>query len=121
MAEYIYPEPQQWRRRKVVGPMLGQVFKGEVVPTGDLRVESDAEVLFDATEALPRITVPTLVISAQEDMFFDPEAVVADGGRDPGRACHRVRGDGSHEGGDEFATRAGRAGVRKGTAPASYL
>ncbi len=75
MAEYIYPEPQQWRRRKVVGPLLGQAFKGEVVPAGDLTVESDAEVAFDASEALPRIAVPTLVISAQEDLFFDRESV----------------------------------------------
>jgi pimeloyl-ACP methyl ester carboxylesterase len=75
MAEYIYPEPRHWRRRKVVGAVLATAFKDEEVPAGDLRVESDAEVLFDATEALPRITVPTLVISAQEDLFFDPEVV----------------------------------------------
>lgn len=75
MAEYIYPEPQHWRRRRVLGPLLGQAFKDEKVPPGDLKVESDAEVLFDAREALPRISVPVLVISAEEDLFFPPEEV----------------------------------------------
>ena len=75
MAEYIYPEPQHWRRRRLLGPILAQAFKDEQVPPGDLKVESDAEVLFDAADALPRIAVPVLVISAQEDLFFPPELV----------------------------------------------
>jgi len=75
MAEYIYPEPQHWRRRRALGPLLAQAFKDERVPPGDLKVESDAEVLFDASEALPRIEVPVLVISAEEDLFFPPEVV----------------------------------------------
>lgn len=94
MAEYIYPEPSQWRQRKVLGPLLAQMFKDEQVPAGDLRVESDAEVLFDATDAVKRITVPTLVISAQEDMFFDPEVVAQTVAAIPGATAIEYEGMG---------------------------
>ena len=94
MAEYIYPEPEQWRRRKVVGPVLAQAFKGEEVPAGDLKVESDAEVLFDAAAVLPRISVPTLVISAQEDLFFDPRVVAETVAAIPGASAIEYEGMG---------------------------
>ena len=94
MAEYIYPEPSKWRQRKALGPLLARMFKDDQVPAGDLKVESDAEVQFDATEALARITVPTLLISAADDMFFDPGMVAQTVAAIPGATAIEYEGMG---------------------------
>ncbi len=75
MAEYFFPNPSQARLRTVFGKVLGGTFSNEVVPAGDLLVEAEAEMAFDAREVLPQISVPLLLISAEEDMFFTPQIV----------------------------------------------
>lgn len=75
MAEYIFPEPYQERQRRMLGRLLRPAFAREQTPSGDLMVEAEAEMVFDAREALPRIRVPVLLISADEDMFVTPEIV----------------------------------------------
>ena len=75
MAEYFYPEPSQARRRAVLGSALAPLFSGEQVPAGDLRVEAEAEMVFDARDALPRISVPVLLVSGEDDLFFTKEIV----------------------------------------------
>ena len=75
MAEYFFPNPSQARLRTVFGKVLRGTFSDEVVPAGDLLVEAEAEMAFDAREVLPRISVPLLLISAEEDMFFTPQIV----------------------------------------------
>ncbi|MEZ5184158.1 MAG: alpha/beta hydrolase [Candidatus Nanopelagicales bacterium] len=81
MAEYIYPDDAAQRQRRRVAPLLSRVTSGEHVLAGDLMVEAEAELAFDAREALPRITVPVLLISAEGDMFFTPEIVAETVGR----------------------------------------
>lgn len=75
MAEYVFPDPSQSAVRSVMGQVMRGVFSGETTPPGDLMVEAEAEMAFDARDALPRISVPVLLISAEEDMFFTPQIV----------------------------------------------
>lgn len=75
MAEFFFPEPAQARLRTLLGPVLRSAFSGEKVPVGDLLVEAQAEMAYDARDALPGITVPVLLIAAEEDMYFTPEIV----------------------------------------------
>ena len=75
MSEYLFPEPGQSRQRRLVAPLMRGTFSDEQVPSGDLLVEADAEVAFDARDVLPRIAIPVLVVSAQEDLFFPREVV----------------------------------------------
>ena len=75
MAEYFYPEPSQARRRAVLGSALAPLFSGEQVSAGDLRVEAEAEMVFDARDALPRISVPVLLVSGEDDLFLTKEIV----------------------------------------------
>lgn len=75
VAEYLFPPPgQQWQRR-MLGPVLGLAFGPTELPESDLLVEANAERLFDATSVLPRIGVPTLIIHAAEDLFFDEDMI----------------------------------------------
>lgn len=75
MAEYIFPEADQARARRLVGPLLARLFSEEEVPAGDLLVEAEAELAFDAREVLPQIGVPVLLLAAEEDLFFPPDLV----------------------------------------------
>lgn len=75
VAEYVFPQPdQQWQRR-LVGAVMGLALSTSHVPDGDLLVEAQAEMVFDATEVLPHIAVPTLILHAEQDMFFTPEII----------------------------------------------
>lgn len=75
MAEYVFPEvTDRWQRRltgRVIAPLAGS----SEVPDGDLIVEAEAEMAFDARDILARIDVPVLLITAEEDLFFTPEIV----------------------------------------------
>jgi pimeloyl-ACP methyl ester carboxylesterase len=75
MSEYLFPNPGQSRQRRLVAPLMRGMFTDEQVPSGDLLVEADAEVAFDARAVLPQIGLPVLVLSAQEDLFFPREVV----------------------------------------------
>lgn len=75
MAEYFYPEPSQAKWRTVLGSALAALSSGEQVSAGDLMVEAQAEMVFDARDALPRISVPVLLVSGADDLFFTKEIV----------------------------------------------
>ena len=45
------------------------------MPAGDLLVEAEAEIVFDARDALPRISVPVLLVSGEHDLFFTKQIV----------------------------------------------
>ena len=75
MAEYVFPEPDQQWQRKLVGAVMGLAFANSQVPDGDLLVEARAEAFFDATDLLPNITAPTLILHAAQDMFFTEEII----------------------------------------------
>ncbi|MCU0278666.1 MAG: alpha/beta hydrolase [Candidatus Nanopelagicales bacterium] len=75
MAEYVFPGKDQRRQRQVLGLVAGRAFADSDVLGSDLMVEAEAERAFDSRDALPKIDVPVLVISAQEDLFFTPEIV----------------------------------------------
>lgn len=76
-AEYLLPGPRWAGLRRLVGPAFGLPFRAEQTPAGDLRVEIEAELSFDSRPALPRITVPVLLLVGEEDRFFTP-AIIAE-------------------------------------------
>ncbi|MCU0298599.1 MAG: alpha/beta hydrolase [Candidatus Nanopelagicales bacterium] len=75
MAEYFLPASSQAGQRRLLGQVLRLAFSGEQTPPGDLIVEAEAEMAYDARDALPRISVPVLIIAAEEDMFFTKQIV----------------------------------------------
>jgi pimeloyl-ACP methyl ester carboxylesterase len=75
MLEYVLPDARWSRLRRTLGPLVGSVFRNSPVPAGDLLVEAEAERVFDARDALGRITVPVLLICGGADRFFPPSAI----------------------------------------------
>ena len=75
MAEYFYPQPSQARARAVLGAALAALSSGEQVSAGDLMVEAEAEVAYDSRDALPRISVPVLLVCGEEDLCLTKEIV----------------------------------------------
>ncbi len=75
MAEYVFPDPGQQRQRQLLGRVAGPAFAGSDVSSADLMVEAQAERDFDARGVLAQITVPVLLISAEEDLFFNNQIV----------------------------------------------
>ena len=59
----------------MLGSALAPLFSGEQVPAGDLLVEAEAEMAYDSRDALPRISVPVLLVSGEDDLFFTKEIV----------------------------------------------
>jgi pimeloyl-ACP methyl ester carboxylesterase len=67
---------QRWRwLRRLLGPLVGRWIAGQGYPVQDVVTESLAEAGFDARPALPRITVPVLLVCGDEDVFFAKDAV----------------------------------------------
>lgn len=81
MLEYVLPDARWSRLRRTMGPLVGTMFKNSHVPAGDLLVEAEAERVFDARDALGRISVPVLLVCGEVDLFFPPSAAqeTADG------------------------------------------
>ncbi len=75
MAEYVFPDPAQQRQRHLLARVAGPAFSGSEVSGADLMVEAQAERDFDARDVLAQITVPVLLISAEEDLFFTSQIV----------------------------------------------
>lgn len=73
--EYLLPDDRHAGVRRVLGPVAARLFTGSTTPPGDLLVEAEAELAFDARELLGRITAPVLLLSGEEDEFFSREAV----------------------------------------------
>ena len=69
LAEYVMPGERARRVRRLLGPVLG--IGAGLLPTGsDVLVEGRAEVAFDSRAVLPQVSVPVLLIAAEQDGFF---------------------------------------------------
>lgn len=89
-GEYLLPGERWGPVRRVAGPFVGRMLtRGKHYPAGDVLVEVEAELGFDAREALPHIEVPVVLLCGDEDPFFpahlvdETEALIPD--------CTRVR------------------------------
>lgn len=75
MLEYLLPHERWAWLRRLAGPIVGTAFRGNGTPAGDLLVEAEAELLFDAREVLSSISVPVLMICGDSDRFFPPPSI----------------------------------------------
>jgi pimeloyl-ACP methyl ester carboxylesterase len=75
LAEYVMPGDRARPVRRLLGPILGRIAGG-LLPTGsDVLVEGRAEVAFDSRAVLPQVSVPVLLIAAEQDAFFPRDLV----------------------------------------------
>ena len=75
-AEYAIPGDRSRWVRRLMGPWLGRsLLSGKNFPPGDLLVETEAELSFDARSVLPRIDAPVMLLCGDRDRFF-PQALV---------------------------------------------
>ena len=76
MSKTLFPDAKFPFLARMMGGLLMKLFAGSLheYMANDVMVEAEAEALFDAREALPRITVPVLLIGGDEDAYF-PEAL----------------------------------------------
>lgn len=75
-AEYAIPGDRGRWVRRLMGPWLGKsLLSGKNFPPGDLLVETEAELSFDARSVLPRIDMPVMLLCGDRDRFF-PQALV---------------------------------------------
>ena len=75
-AEYVLPGPRSRWIRRLVGPWVGKsLMTGTSYPPGDLLVETEAEISFDARAVLPLIEAPVVLLCGDQDRFFPPAVV----------------------------------------------
>ncbi|MGH3348512.1 MAG: alpha/beta fold hydrolase [Nocardioides sp.] len=75
-SEYAFPGARSRWLRRVVGPWLARsLLSGKNYPPGDLLVETEAELAFDARPVLPRIAVPVVLLCGDSDRFFPQDLV----------------------------------------------
>jgi pimeloyl-ACP methyl ester carboxylesterase len=75
-AEYALPGERSGRVRRLVGRWIGpSLLSGKHFPPGDLLVETEAEMAFDARPVLPGIGVPVVLLCGDSDRFFPREVV----------------------------------------------
>ncbi len=75
-AEYLLPAMSARWARRLIGLVFGRFIPlGHGCPPGDILVESQAEVAFDARAVLPRIQAPVLLICGDRDRFFPRDVV----------------------------------------------
>jgi pimeloyl-ACP methyl ester carboxylesterase len=60
---------------RVLGAVMARLMFGETHPyfASDMMVEAEAEMAFDAREALPNISVPVLLVCGDADMYIPKE------------------------------------------------
>lgn len=77
MGEYMLPGQRYRVLRRVLAPLLARMTAGRVHEhyQHDHAVEAEAVIAFDSREALAQITVPVLLVSGDEDLFFPREVV----------------------------------------------
>ncbi len=75
VLEEFVPEPSWARVRRAVGPLVGRWLASRAYDLADVLVETRAEQTYDGRSALPRITVPTLLIGGGRDRIFTPGLV----------------------------------------------
>ena len=81
--EYITPGDEMANLRRRLGPLVGRFLAHPETPPGDLIVEAEAEVTFDARPELGRITAPVLMLCGDQDRFFSPDDVAETAGLIP--------------------------------------
>jgi len=75
-AEYALPGDRSRWLRRVVGPWMGRsLLSGKNYPPGDMLVEVEAEIAFDARPVLPDIAVPVVLLCGDSDRFFPQDLV----------------------------------------------
>lgn len=80
-SEYALPGSRSSWLRRLGGPWLARsLLSGKHYPPGDLLVETEAEIAFDARPVLPRIRVPVVLLCGDSDRFF-PQALVEETAR----------------------------------------
>ncbi len=94
-AEYVLPgERSRWLRR-LIGPFIGRsLLSGKNYPAGDLLVEVEAEIAFDARAELQRIEVPVVLVCGDRDRFYPIEVVEETHRLIPNCALVRYQGQG---------------------------
>lgn len=95
-TELILPERAPAWQQRAVALLMRAVPSGEGVPLGDIVVEAEAQLVFDAREVLPRIKDPVLLIGVEKDPYFPPEIVDETASLIPD--CTVVRLQGGHVG-----------------------
>lgn len=75
-AEYVLPGDRSRWVRRVVGPWIARsLLSGKNYPPGDMLVEVEAEIAFDARPVLPDIAVPVVLLCGDSDRFFPQDLV----------------------------------------------
>jgi len=75
-AEYVLPGARSRWIRRVVGPWIARsLLSGKNYPPGDMLVEVEAEIAFDARPVLPGIAVPVVLLCGDSDRFFPQDLV----------------------------------------------
>jgi pimeloyl-ACP methyl ester carboxylesterase len=75
-AEYVLPGQRSRWIRRAVGPWIARsLLSGKNYPPGDMLVEVEAEIAFDARPVLPDIAVPVVLLCGDSDRFFPQELV----------------------------------------------
>lgn len=75
LLEYFLRGPRYAALRRLLGPLAGAPFVRSATPSGDLVVELEAELVYDAREVLGRITAPVLLVCGEADEFFSVDTV----------------------------------------------
>lgn len=75
MLEYFLRGPRYAALRRLLGPLAAAPFRRSSTPSGDLLVELEAELAYDARDVLGRITAPVLLVCGEADEFFSVDAV----------------------------------------------
>ena len=74
MVRHMAPALRVPGLARVVGALMGRSMRGDhPFFASDVMVEAEAEVAFDAREALPDISVPVLLVCGDEDPYFSKE------------------------------------------------
>ncbi len=75
-AEYVLPGDRSRWVRRLVGPWIARsLLSGKNYPPGDMLVEVEAEIAFDARPVLPDIAVPVVLLCGDSDRFFPQDLV----------------------------------------------
>ncbi len=75
-AEYALPADRSRWLRRAVGPWIARsLLSGKNYPPGDMLVEVEAEIAFDARPVLPDIAVPVVLLCGDSDRFFPQDLV----------------------------------------------
>ena len=94
-AEYALPGERSGLARRLVGGWIGRsLLSGKHFPPGDLLVETEAEMSFDARPVLPGIDVPVVLLCGDRDRFFPLDVVEETARLIPGCTLVRYEGQG---------------------------